>query len=1244
MKRKILKILGWFTAVVCVIFLVTLATVDSWAPSVMRPLLKEYGVTFAEISREDGHYTLTDVWYLEDGLEAKVDTLEAPTPWRLISRRWFGNDSDAKVVLNAVLVKAVSSEKPDQEPSEEGSLNLPALMTDVLGYWDEAFGWINRVHLSDVEYRQDDEELVKWLDISVGPQRIEVDYFKAGRSNLRGLIQLFVEREAEDQLSFELKKPADMELPLLLQGKVVVSDQIELTGDLQIEKTPNRMTFSAVVGSEGYIPTSAHAETTNFIFPANIYDLPDYEQPSINLKADWDGAKADISLNAEAAPEKQDLPPLKVALEARGDDQVVNVEQLLVDAWSSHVELSKPLRVELNNLKDLPDAELTVDLNLSDIPEQKLDGRLQGALVVDHRPGEAWPLFTANFAGQSLRYDEFKLESLAFKAQLDYPQLTIEELDASTGEGTSLTATGKADVEQRHVEDLNLDLVADPKFLKALEPLIGEQAIDYETIELKLTVNGDMETPTHSGTARIGSLQHQESAPAHLSMDWEADWLEFSHLAIQLSSERSGIDLKGSASLGGTTRTVTIDALKLDVQEQPELTLAAPFTVTQSDEGVSISPLELDGEAGGALSFKGDIDYPRAGKLKLEARDVSAVWLDLVLDKPLPYDVKLDSLTLLAGWDQGPLQAKLKAKAGLQPKEQDELTLSVDLTLDEGKLLLPQLHVAQGEFTLLQAQGEAPLIITPAGPKLWDLSEDEPIDFTLKGEPDESPVWKWVEAQAGVDFVDPVIDFRITGDVTAPEGKLDLRFAALEALADAERKLPRVQNAEIVIDLSPDQFAVTTGKVNIAGKPLTVVGQLPMGHDAWQALIEEGQAPDWSEATGEVKFTDVPLNAFRDWLPDVLREDGTLSVTANLSRGHDIVGALDIKGVKTRPLAQLGSVNDINAAFRMQGRTLTVKQAEGLVGGAPIGITGTVDLDPEWKPIFNLKLAGDNVPLARSPGMILRGTPKITLKTDNEGVTTIGGELKLNESFFTKDLASFQTDGGGAAAGGGALRPPYFSITDEPLSDWRLNLQIEGDRFLRVRVPTFEGVVSADFSLRGALRNPYMYGQAELEQGIIMFPFATLRVDGGAVEIPQNNPDVPRLNVTASGRAYGYDLQMRVTGTANEPIVSFSSTPSLEQSDIILMVTSGQIPDHARSTESRLSGIGIYIGRSFLVDLGLIDPLDDTLQVNIGEDVSSSGKDTINIRYKINEDLDIVGAYDKYDAYYLDLEWNIYRD
>jgi len=1248
MKRKFLKILGWTLAVACGLFLLALMTVDFWAPTVIRPILAEQGVTFDEITKVDGHYLLTDVAYTGEGMEAEIGELQIPTLWRLASKRWLGNEDETIVFINAGQLTLLPSDETYKVEEKEASepASLPRLATDALSYWDLAFEWVDFIETNNFELLTEPDGRPFNMDLSASEDGISLNYFKetdeaTGKGDLTA-VAIFMLRRNDGGLEFEAISP---KYSVQSISQIKVSDSLSVEGWAQYAKQQQRLDFSAIWGPEGYIPDSAHAEATDFVLPAVIYEVPDYEQPSITLRADWDGAKADVDLNATAAPKDKDLPPLKVALKALGDDQIVNVEQFNAEAWSSKIALSKPLRVDINNLKDLPDAELNVDLNLSDIPEKRIDGRLQGALVVDHQPGAGWPLLTADFAGQSLRYEELQLSKVDVRAQLDYPVLTVEALNVSTGEGTELTVAGVADMEEETITESEVKLSADGAFLEALAPVIGEQDFAFQSLLMQVSASGPWATPKHAGELSLNGFKFETGLAMKVAADWEADWLKFSALALSVSNARSGVDLTGKASLEGAERAVTIDTARIDVREQPELTLQAPFTVRVAEQGeVSISAMEFLSEAGGHLTLEGQMDYPRAGYVRLLAQDVSAEWLDLVLEQPLEYKVKLDEFELSAKWDEGPLSARLLFDGGLLPDDQPELELIADIVLTASQLQVPALRLVQGDFTLLEAKGEAPLVVTPAGETLWSLDGQSAVDLTLKAEPDDSPIWNQLENQMEIDFIRPALDFKIAGSVDAPTGHIAVQFDALETLSTAEdaRKLPRVEQGDFQIALAPDRIALESGKVLLSDQPLSIQAESPMDRQSWKALLA-GEPPDWRQSQGELNFTDVPLKAFKDWLPDALRDEGDLSLTASLKPGEVISGSLDFDEVSTRPLAQLGSINDIHAAFRMDGRTLRVEEAEARIGGAPLSVTGQVVLDEQWRPQYDLQMVGESIPLARSPGLVLRGTPDITLKTE-AGVTTLGGKLTLNESFFTMDLAAFQDSGGGASQGGGGLKPPFFSVEDEPLASWRLKLTLQGDRFLRVRVPAFEGVVSADFQLRGSLKSPLMHGAAELQQGVVMFPFATLRLDEGWISIGQNEPSIIKLDVSASGRAYGYDLLMRVTGTANEPVVSFTSTPSLEQSDILLMVTSGQIPQHARSTESRLSGIAMYLGRSVLVDWGLIDPLDDTLTVNVGEDVTTQGKDTINIRYQISDDWAAVGAYDKYDAYYLDFEWTIYED
>lgn len=304
-------------------------------------------------------------------------------------------------------------------------------------------------------------------------------------------------------------------------------------------------------------------------------------------------------------------------------------------------------------------------------------------------------------------------------------------------------------------------------------------------------------------------------------------------------------------------------------------------------------------------------------------------------------------------------------------------------------------------------------------------------------------------------------------------------------------------------------------------------------------------------------------------------------------------------------------------------------------------MAGTIGVAEIGEPRFDLKVEGENVPFVRAPGLIVRGSPQVGIRTDDRGTTWLEGKILLNDSFFTIDLAALGQMNTGDPAG----RFPYFSIQEEPLANWRLNLDVEGEDFMRVRTPVFEGRVSADLKMLGSLSEPLAFGQATLLRGVVMFPFANFRIQQGRVTITEDDPYRPVIDVTATGRAYGYDIIMRLEGTPDEPTITFTSTPGLEQSDILLMVTAGRMPvGDDRSTQSRLAGLGLFVGNSILIDLGLVDPLDDQLQVYVGEDVTVTGKDTIRVIYRINETWALVGQYDRFDAYTLDAKWTIYEN
>jgi translocation and assembly module TamB len=118
----------------------------------------------------------------------------------------------------------------------------------------------------------------------------------------------------------------------------------------------------------------------------------------------------------------------------------------------------------------------------------------------------------------------------------------------------------------------------------------------------------------------------------------------------------------------------------------------------------------------------------------------------------------------------------------------------------------------------------------------------------------------------------------------------------------------------------------------------------------------------------------------------------------------------------------------------------------------------------------------------------------------------------LRDSFLLRDI---QTLAPGRVTKP-SRRPPYFSIEQEPVDNWLLNVRVRGDNFLRVRSPFFQGQVSLAMNVSGTMREPLAVGEATISSGRIIFPFAPLEVKQAIVSLTSEDPYRPRIFAIAT--------------------------------------------------------------------------------------------------------------------------------
>jgi translocation and assembly module TamB len=477
--------------------------------------------------------------------------------------------------------------------------------------------------------------------------------------------------------------------------------------------------------------------------------------------------------------------------------------------------------------------------------------------------------------------------------------------------------------------------------------------------------------------------------------------------------------------------------------------------------------------------------------------------------------------------------------------------------------------------------------------------------------------------------------------VKRPEGRVLVEMSHIEWRSGAGALLaPPVDEFQLELLLMEERMRVERFQLLVREQLVQVHGEWPLGLEVWRALWEEGTVPRWEDASAEVQVVDAELAPFARYLPDVLSAQGRLNLNLLIRPGGRMEGELVITNAATRAVGALAPIRDIEAQVRFEERTATIERFGGQIGGQPVEVTGQIQLTEEGRAAFDLEIGGQNVPLVRQPGLLLRSDLQVRLQSGIEGQAVLTGDVRLRDGLYLQDITSLM----GGRLERPAMRPPYFSVTNEPFGDWRLDLRVHGDEFLRIRMPVFAGMLSGDGRLRGTMRAPVITGDVRVRSGRVLFPFGTLRVDQGYATLSEDAPRGPVVTLAAEGRNYRYNVRLEIEGPADAPVVLFSSTPPLTSEEILLMLTAGELPQReiVYSTEARVGRLATYLGREMVTRFVGDETAEQRLIINSGENIAEDGKTTYSIEYKLDPRWSIVGEYDRFNALNVGLKWKLF--
>ena len=188
-----------------------------------------------------------------------------------------------------------------------------------------------------------------------------------------------------------------------------------------------------------------------------------------------------------------------------------------------------------------------------------------------------------------------------------------------------------------------------------------------------------------------------------------------------------------------------------------------------------------------------------------------------------------------------------------------------------------------------------------------------------------------------------------------------------------------------------------------------------------------------------------------------------------------------------------------------------------------------------------------------------------------------------------------------------------------------------------------------ELSLKGTGELPFLIGRIYIDPSRVLLPSGRLQIQSGLLSFLAGKPDRPQLDLLAQSKVLGYDINVVTRGPLDDPVITLSSSPSLPNDDLLLLLLTGQPPKQDLAGDTKISAatnVMVYLGRDFLGkwledESGVSDEsIFDRFELDYGRGATKSGDQTAEGTFRLSELKTgkrkiyyLSAEKDKYDAY-----------
>lgn len=290
-----------------------------------------------------------------------------------------------------------------------------------------------------------------------------------------------------------------------------------------------------------------------------------------------------------------------------------------------------------------------------------------------------------------------------------------------------------------------------------------------------------------------------------------------------------------------------------------------------------------------------------------------------------------------------------------------------------------------------------------------------------------------------------------------------------------------------------------------------------------------------------------------------------------------INGALQTKNARLTSNISGTIINQLQTKGRFDGSRLRLLEISGNTeNGGSIAGNGYFDFTNSNAIGMNLNINAKNALLINRDDVSARLTGSLSFLSNGVG-GTLSGDLVMNEGRYQLGQANPEEILPNINVREINTRDdlPLSLVNNKP---WQLNVDVKSNNRFDVSGLGIESEWSGDFKIGGRIDSPTIGGRADLVRGDYDFAGRVFNIARGSMVFDRNAPPNPQIDIVAEALLNGVDARIEVSGRSLAPNITFSSTPSLPQEELLARLLFGSsvlelAPAEAIQLSSALVGL-----------------------------------------------------------------------